>query len=310
MEVNKILFTFNFEAMKKFIFNTSLIFLAILISLIIIFIQADGTTDPYYLRFTSDKQSSLIIGTSRSAQGIIPDEVEKEVSESFFNYSFTVASSPYGPTYLNSIKRKLNTNQKGIFIVTVDPWSLSVNNKSNSIITENDRMLEKMNLVNVNPNFEYLLKCYSQKYYKIFSKKNSSTMLLHKNGWLEINVPMDEESIKKRTDIKIESYNQYLTSKTFSEERYNYLKSTINFLNQHGKVYLVRLPIDNKMMSIENKFMPNFNLKIFDLQPITSGYLDLTRYNSNFTYTDGNHLHKNSSKIVSKMIGEWIKLNP
>ena len=90
---------------------------------------ADGTTDDYYLKFSSPKQSSLILGTSRAKQGIIPSVLSSSIENvdyQMFNFSFTLKSSPFGLVYYNAIKQKIDLESKdGCFIVTVDPWSIS-----------------------------------------------------------------------------------------------------------------------------------------------------------------------------------------
>lgn len=73
------------------------------IPLIVIFAivlgQADGYTDPFYIRFTTPKQNNLILGTSRAAQGLQPDVFKDILETDVYNYAFTVTHSPYGPTY-------------------------------------------------------------------------------------------------------------------------------------------------------------------------------------------------------------------
>ena len=62
-------------------------------------------TDPFYLRFTTPQKKSLVIGTSRAAQGIVPSVMtsilnKKGWGEDLYNYSFTIMSSAYGEPYL------------------------------------------------------------------------------------------------------------------------------------------------------------------------------------------------------------------
>jgi hypothetical protein len=52
--------------------------------------------------------------------------------------------------------------------------------------------------------------------------------------------------------------------------------------------------------------MPSFNDKITELSPIVDSYYDMTNDNNNYIYTDGNHLYKESSKIASKKISDFI----
>ena len=66
-----------------------------------IFIQVDGNTDPYYKRFTTPTNNSLILGVSKAAQGLQPQVFNNILNrKDLFNYSFTISSSPYGKLYL------------------------------------------------------------------------------------------------------------------------------------------------------------------------------------------------------------------
>src|SRR5699024_3885965 len=94
---------------------------------------------------------------------------------------------------------------------------------------------------------------------------------------------------------------------TYSTLRFEYLIKTIMFLQKHGKVYLIRLPISEEVLKIENEFMPDFNENINELIELTEGYFDMTPHNEQFVYNDGNHIYKESGKIVYKEIIDWIK---
>jgi hypothetical protein len=96
--------------LKAFLIKTTVYIFVVGLTFIITLSFADGKVDQFYLRFTSPAMDNLIIGTSRSAQGILPSTINEELNRKFFNFSFTIAHSPYGPVYLNSIKKKLNPN--------------------------------------------------------------------------------------------------------------------------------------------------------------------------------------------------------
>lgn len=305
--------------MKNFLFKIFLFFNTFFLLIFIFFSSLEDqlAQDAYYYRFTTQKQNSLILGNSRASQGLIPEIFNNELNINIYNYGFTISNSPYGPSYLESIKKKLNNETKeGIFILTVDPWSISTINNPNdniNLFLEKERFIGKLNFVNVNPNFEYLFR-FSQanNFYDLLNKniKNPSTYLHKKSGWLEINVPMDSISFNKRLVDKILDYNKKIDLYTHSEKRLTYLKETIDYLKSFGKVYLVRLPVHIKMMEIENEFMPNFNNKIESLITNDVVFFDMTKSDQKYVYTDGNHLHKSSSMIVSYQISDLIKSNP
>lgn len=282
-------------------------------SSVILFILslADGHTDPFYIRFTTPKQHSLITGASRAAQGVRPEVFKELMGRDIYNYAFTNAHSPYGPAYLESIKKKLNPNsQKGLFIVTVDPWSISSETEDPNNLAEfreNELCIANTSIVNVNPNFQYLINNLSGKYYQILLG-NGGSMFLHKNGWLEVSVAMDAVAIKERTDEKVRSYRENSLPKyQYSSVRLEYLKKTVRFLKKHGEVYLVRLPVHERILQIEHKLMPDFNEKLEEVISLADGFYDMTPLNAAFQYTDGNHLYKESGEIATRKIIQWIQ---
>ena len=295
--------------MKRFILNTLLFISIILISIYFILFGVDGHADPYYLKFTTPKQNNLIIGTSKAAQDLNPSVFKEILDIDIYNYSFAMNSSPYGPEYLESIKRKLTQKkQNGIFILTVDCWGITSNSNDpndSSNFREINSCIGEMEIVDKNPNFQYLVNYMFGNYYRIIHK--SSVALLHENGWLEITLKMDSVSVNRRTKSTILKYKNYSSTYKYSQVRFDYLIKTIEFLNEYGDVYLVRLPISPKLMEIENRLIPNFNYRINQISKKTLGYLDLSSKNELFLYTDGVHLSKNSGKLVTEEISKWIK---
>ena len=299
--------------MKRFIIRVFGFLLVIVISFLLLGFLADGNTDAFYIRFTSPQQSNLILGTSRAAQGIQPRGLQKELDRSFFNYSFTIVHSPFGPVYLKSIQKKIDPNEKdGIFIVSVDPWSIcseSADVNDPDLFRENDLCLANTPYVNCKPNYIYIFRNLRGKYFSLL-RKEKTKMYLHNDGWLEVNPSMNKTDQNRRIANKVKDYREeHLPTFKFSSFRLNYLIKTVQLLSKHGSVYLVRLPIHEDLMEIENELMPDFNDRISQIASMTDGYLDLTDSNTSFVYTDGNHLYKESGKKVSQMIAEWIGEN-
>jgi hypothetical protein len=274
---------------------------------------ADGHTDPFYLRFTTPKQNSLILGTSRSAQGLQPKILKDALKKDFFNYSFTISHSPFGKVYYESIIRKHKKEKGAISIIAVDPWSISSwcsppNDLSQ--FRENNLILNENKIVNLNPNIFYLIKSFNDKYINLINSENDN-LYLHKDGWLEVdNIKMDSTSVEQRIYNKSVAYrSNHLPITNFSSVRLEYLIKIIVYLKQYGNVYLIRLPIHKNIMEIEEELMSDFDHKIEEAVNLSDGYLDLTPQNELFDYTDGNHLYKNSGKNVSLIVANWIKKN-
>lgn len=295
--------------MKKFLINILIFSSLIFVSIYFVLSQADGYSDAFYLKFTTPKQNSLIIGTSKSAQGLLPAVFNEKLDIEIYNYSFTIDGSPYGPTYLKSIKRKLSKNNKnGVFILSVDCWSIiSKCDDPNDTLSfrENNSHIAEMKTVDKNPNFSYLLKYMMGNYYKIIHKP--SVALLHNDGWLDVSLATDSISVNRRTKTTLANYNKSRDNDLYSSLRLDYLIKTIDFLNAYGDVYLVRLPVIPELMILEENVMPDFNKKMKKAATNAAGYLDLTIYNDLYEYTDGVHLQKESGKKVSEEIANWIK---
>lgn len=295
--------------MKRFILFIGTLILLTLGSIAFVFTFVNGTSDPFYLKVASKQQSNLILGTSNAAQGIQPQVLKQHLGADFYNFSFSVFVSPYGPVYLESIKKKLDTTSTGnTFILAIDVWSLSVENTpadDSAHFRENQSFLASLSDINTSPNYEYLLDHFDDKYYKILT--NNSRAILNEDGWLEVNMENDSSKIARRTEFTINDYRQKMETYQFSKLRYEYLIETINYLGEYGKVYLVQLPVHPDLYEIESTLLSSFNSNIEEVTQRADGYLDMTPQNKLHKYTDGVHLNKLSGEKVSSQIAKWIK---
>jgi len=297
--------------LKKFLLHSALFLTLVLGSMVYVFYQADGYTDPFYARFTSPKQSSLIIGTSKAAQGIRPNVLNKTLPDSIYNFAFTIAHSPYGPAYLNGIKRKISKETSdGIFILAVDPWSIAdahADPNDENQFDENKSFLNRLQTISSQPNIPYLVSYYRNSFAKIFDR--DTVAFLHDDGWLEINTRMDPKIIEIRIQNKVESLKERKTRYQLSETRLSYLNKTIAYLQERGSVYMVTLPIHPELTELEAAIIPNFKDLMYKLSRETGApFLDLSQENQDYIYTDGMHLYKDSATEVSRKIASWIKL--
>ncbi|ALJ05264.1 hypothetical protein APS56_09080 [Pseudalgibacter alginicilyticus] len=284
--------------------------MVITISIAFVFSRANGHFDPFYKRFTSTKQSSLILGSSRSAQGLVPSVFNNRFHKKLYNYSFTYNTCPFGPTYLKSIKSKVNEQSKnGMFIISVDPWTISSSglNPNDSLqFDESEMFLGKVTYVNSNPNLLYLIKGYSDMYVKMLFTK--SPYFLHDDGWLEVNIDINAQQLEKDLNETIKNYTKKLVTYNYSKVRLDYLKKTILYLKKYGTVYLVRLPIDSNMEAIEKQLIPDFDAKILKLSKATSvNYINLLKDNTTYNFSDGHHLTKPSAFLVSEKVANFIE---
>ncbi|MGS2725323.1 hypothetical protein ACU8DI_01850 [Psychroserpens sp. BH13MA-6] len=297
--------------MKRFLIKIALFGIIILLSVFCVFYQADGWSDPFYKRFTSPKQNSLILGSSRVSLGIVPSVINNEIpGTTSYNYAFTYNTSPYGPVYLESIKRKLDTLQKGqLFILGVDPWVLSSDSQNPNDLagfTESNEFVGALQSVNSKPNFSYLLNHYSEPYIKILY--NRSPRVVEDDGFLKMTISLTQEQRLQKRQQNILDYAKKRQDFALSSLRLSYLNKTVNFLETYGDVYLVRLPIDGELLQIENDLAPNFDRVMTNLAlEHNISYFDFSKEGQHYNFIDAHHLTLDSAKKLSLKLAAKIK---
>jgi hypothetical protein len=276
---------------------------------------ADGTTDEYYLRFTTPKQRSMILGGSRAAQGLHPSVFNDPAFAGTFDgpmygFAFTMAHSPYGATYLHAIEEKLDPSaHNGLFIVQVDPWLLS-NPRDTTGETEADRTLGPQWSWNAHPNFEYLTRYWDRGWGALshwpMGDRDTTSMLMP-DGRLAVNVAMDTVTVRHRTENKVRTYrDEYLPGRTLSMARLEYLRRTIALLKPHGTVVLARLPVCTEIAAMEGSFAPNIQARLNDLAS-AAGATFVNLDTMAVAFTDGNHLDEASGIRVSEALRQAIE---
>lgn len=278
-----------------------------------------GENDNFYLRFTTPPSKSLIVGSSRCAQGIVPEEINESDLQhdgEIFNYCFTNGHSPYGPYYLQSIRKKAGDTEDGLFIVEVNPWNISVRGNADpddpDTFRESDRFISDMRIVNyLNPNLEYIIKHYGGPYYKdIYESllKRKSRTKLKESGWLRVNVHIDSSTVAERKTDKFSAYRKLAKEWDYSSLRVDYLRNLLRFFEKRGEAYLVRMPVSEGMYNIERRYMPDFDNRIKDVaQSRGAEYLNFFEKSGSYTTTDGNHLWKKDARRFSNDLSKQIK---
>jgi len=276
-----------------------------------------GEDDNFYRRFTSPPAPSLVVGSSRCAQGVVPSVINKsevEFARPLYNYCFTNANSPYGPYYLESIKEKLSQRENGLFLVEVNPWTLSVKRQhlSEDEFREADRFVAEMKVVNyVNPNLEYIVKRYNTTHYKTIYRdlfRSESATYLNKNGWLRVNVDMSKRKVDQRKTEKLEAYKEIARTWSLSEKRFDYLGETVSYLDQQGRVFAVRVPVSTEMFNLERTYAPSFTAKVDSVVQASGGtYLDFSAASGTYRTTDGNHLWREDAHRFTQAIVDSLK---
>ena len=264
-----------------------------------------GGVDAFYGRFTTPPAGSLVLGTSRAAQGIRPAVLTARLGGQFegplLNYAFTLTHSPYGPAYLRSIRRKLRPETKnGLFIVAVDPWSLSLTGPEGAF-PEDNSFIGQLHQVSQNPNLAYLTHYQTKPLYRLPLDFATAIERLHPDGWLEVNIGTDSVQVRARTARKLQDYRRLAASQHLSAGRLAALRQTIQFLKPHGRVVLVRLPVGASLLALEKTYQPGFDQLMRQTAAAQAvPYLDYSA--QPFATTDGNHLQRAASAAFSQLM--------
>ncbi|GAB5524360.1 MAG: hypothetical protein Roseis2KO_22320 [Roseivirga sp.] len=275
------------------------------------FYFAPPWADSYYGKVSGHPKNSLIVGSSRAAQGLVPTVINEGLGrDDLYNFAFSNKDSPYGELYLDIIKKKVAENpQNKLFIVEIQPWTLaSADHKEREgleSIREKYYALADIRSPNARPNLPYLWNAYNYHYAYMFMRKPKS--FLHDDGWLEINTGLDSLSetraLKRKYENSLNEMNRFYSS----EFRWNYLSATIDFLKEHGKVYLVRLPVPDLMVNYEDDKWPKLDERIGVMATqLEVDYINLRSLYTQMRFTDLNHLHSSSSKLISEILADSI----
>ena len=282
------------------------ILLSVLSVIIVFFLDFLGWSDTSYKKLKSTGEVSLILGDSRAAQGIHPDVINKELlgeryALPIFNFAFTARTSPYGEVYYNAIEKKISgTNiDNGLFILAVDPWSLSFNEgETLNNLREMPECLSEVDYY-MKPNFQYIWK-YARPI-PLFS-----LMHLKDDGWLEIDVSMDSVSLCKRIENKKREYSKDKISR--SEYRIQWLNKTIDYLKSRGHVVMCRIPASPWFYELEDSLWPNFEEDMIIISKDKNiPYFSFKNHHNKYQTIDGNHLYKDDGGVFTKDLCDSIK---
>lgn len=293
--------------MKSFLKNTVLISLLLSLSLLIVYTAVDffGFSDFAYKRVVSKESGSLIVGTSRAAQALQPASMNPILSQAgyspVYNFAFTITDSPFGEVYFKAISRKLDhaTDSKNVYIVSVDPFSLSSIDELDRGGARDDKGILSCLPGFFKPNYPYLMKQFRPREWD----ETGRYQFLHDDGWLEILV--DSTDVGRNKQERMDLYRSYTVKP--SQERETWLEKTIAFLCEKGEVYLCRLSTCLDMNEIEESIWPGFD---GDMQTLAAkfGIRYFSFYNDYDKYRtfDGNHIYRDDGKLISKALCDSI----
>ncbi|WP_128755183.1 hypothetical protein [Aquimarina sediminis] len=305
--------------MRLLLLKLGLFFMCCLGITTFVLVKYGGNVDYFYQKFTTPKATSMIIGDSRSMQGIQPRVINERFKEleyqlPIFNYSLTIAETPIGPLYNKSIEKKLDqTSQNGVFIISVTPWMFGSdknNDNDKGEFREAGRPPHNMRFVNTNPNYEYLFKNLTYFHFKALFRKTST---MHKDGWLEENnLPKNPKVFEEWKKRQGRLFDKMIRNYETSSLRLESLDELVKKLKEHGEVYLVRMPIDLDFIDVEKSFYLNFDKDINDIAKTNN--IDYFNFNapdrhSTFKTYDGHHLDKHGGLEFTNILCDSILKN-
>jgi hypothetical protein len=275
----------------------------------------DGTALIYFYKCSSPRQHSLIIGTSRASQAVMPAVLKDSLGIDILNFAFNGSTSPYGSVYSHAIEEKLveDSSTPGLFILSVDPWSLRIMTDSltgEEEFPEEKQILNKLYFFNGYPNIEYIAKDYNQSWGNIaYSRwRKNSSITGHEDGWIEVMRTLDSTEIETRTKGKAEGFRKSLRESSIAQYRVDEMTKLISRLNNRGKVYLVRLPVSETIFEIEQDFYPAFDSLITSIaDSFGVPYLNMQPLQTEMVFNDGHHINRTYAPKCSAMIASWIK---
>ena len=289
---------------RFFIYSTSFL---LLISSIVYYYQFK--LDPFYARLVSSHKDCLVIGTSRAAQSIDSRYFDWKA----YNFAFTIKHSPFDYDYYRLIKKyhPIKSKRNLIHIIAVDPWSLmsfqgdkyeNRNGSFSSVLSSNNFL---------SPIIMYPCEFVNLKEEILFGELFSRKEFVNRNGRYVI--PISKKQIKINYQQNLRSkLSDYRNSEVYKRGRISILrlknlKRIINYLKRDGKVFLIRLPIDEKMLRLENKIYISFDNEMKQIANLYGlNYINLMSLNNKVHFLDGNHIWNGNSKYISRCINDSI----
>lgn len=254
--------------------------------------------DPYYVKLVSHATGGIILGDSRALQGLDPEKFDFTID----NFAFTIGHSPYDRSYLKLIQKKVGSGSNNQHIVSVNPWSLILDTSNKEDI--NPFFTEKLQFPLLEPNFEYIFKYVDLRLVTLLKLLSTNAITTDK-GWLKQGIDSKElfREYPRRVKEKVENYKRKypFTNSDIKSSRVQNLLDIIRFLKKSGRVVIVRLPVSQEMMNLENARYPRFNYLLEEISTNSScKFIDLT--DMDIQTTDGNHIwYKEVARVSSEL---------
>lgn len=285
--------------------------------------------------------NSMIFGTSRSAQGVNPAVLEQYAPHTgkWFNFSFNLAVSPWNDAYADAIIEKIDCSieqdNPSTFLLFVDPWVLDGNTGQGleswlgqqwasvcdaSIIRYAFNKSNPLDALTFGSGADFLIALSSSIPRQIIATIRSDDSYfvnagVQTNGWLPNRGVLTPEQIQRAIDRKVSNYREdKVIGKIWpDEEKIHALVRTVAHLKNFfatSQVILIRPPVSEKMLDLENEWFPDANStfdKLAKSNDIT--FIDANanwKYRNDSMFNDGHHMNIKGATEFSRFMAESL----
>lgn len=304
-------------------------------------VQAEPGRDMVGLnRVLPTRCNSMVFGSSRSAQGVNPFILERELPTTgkWQNFSFNLAVSPWNDAYVDAIEQKLECSLEADevphFLVFVDPWMLDglTGGGEKTWLNADWADVCDMNTIRfawhkTNPLdvigygsgmdlFGAIATVPGQLMQLVRGTESISRKGLRANGWLPNPKKKTPHEIAKAIDEKVDVYRKGKTIGAIwpGSENMAALERCIHILKtsaSQSKIYLVRPPTSEKMRALEDEWFPDTNRELRRIsEQHAIAFLDTHHDWSERDmrhFNDGHHLNMEGANAFSQYLAQAIE---
>ncbi len=287
--------------------------------------------------------NSMIFGTSRSAQGVNPAVLEQYAPHTgkWFNFSFTLGSSPWNEAYAGAIIEKIDcsiqSDKKSTFLFFVDPWALDERRGKGSVgwfskpwsfvctpsllgvLSYSQEKTNPLDVISFGSGSDFLSVFWSSLPRQILatirkSQSFPSLQGVQSNGWLPNVSIKTKEQIRQSIEEKLKEYQTKQIGENWPDSRnVESVSKVVHHIYSTYEQYdiiLIRPPVTREMYELEQQLFPKANNTFLELARLNNvGFIDANKQwanNNDFLYNDAHHLNTEGAKEFSKFLAEYL----
>ncbi len=249
----------------------------------------------------NDKYNIVVCGDSRIYRGFSIKDLEGSIEEKLSGINLGYSSAGFSVEYLDFALSRLNKNAEvQILVLGITPHSLTKEAFKNSHYNS----ITKMGKTEINEGLylsPFLRHFEPYEPFELFEKNKSNYIQeIKSHGWIA-----SSYVIPKPTDA-IASYQNTFSKYQVTDKEVNTFFQKIEEITSEGiMVIAFRPPSSNEMQMLEDT-ISGFNEELVKNTLIEKNVIWIDFENSDYESYDGSHLHYNSAKKLSGIIGMRI----